>query len=134
MIEVHPMLVEDFLLVMEQNANIYPEFAALPNDLKRYLANHNIIHGTAESFFEDGRLVGVGGICYVGIGEAWMITPPQVRDNRSLSLLKETKATFIKGRDEHNLWRVFSESKISETFLRHLQFKEHPQGFVWTRK
>lgn len=134
MIEIHPMKVEEFLLVMELNADVYPEFAKLPDEQKRYLANVNIITGKAQSFFEDGRLVGVGGIRYVGIGEAWMISPPEIRDNKGLSLLKETRRTFIAMRDEHNLWRVFAESKLSETFLKHLEFKKHPEGQVWTRQ
>ena len=132
--EIRPMTVGDFLLVMELNAEIYPEFAELPDEQKRYLANVNIATGTAQSFFEEGKLVAVGGIRYAGVGEAWLITPPQVRENRGLSLLKETRKMFIETRNEHNLWRVFAESKISETFLKHLDFKPHPQGFVWTRK
>lgn len=133
-IKVRQMQIEDFLVIMELSANIYPEFDGLPDEQKRYLANLNIITGEAQSFFEDGRLVGVGGIRYVGLGEAWMITPPEIRENRSLSLLKETRRVFIKMRDDHNLWRIFAESKISKTFLKHLEFEAHPQGFVWTRR
>jgi len=133
MITTENMTVEDFLSVMGLNADVYPEFAELLDEQKKYLANVNIATGTAQSFFEDGKLVAVGGIRCVGVGEAWMISSPQIRDNRGLSLLKETRRNFIETRDKHNLWRVFAESKISETFLKHLGFEAHPQGFVWTR-
>lgn len=132
-IEIHPMKIEDFLLVMAQNADIYPEFDELSDPEKRCLANLNIIMGTAESFFEDGRFVGVGGIRYVGIGEAWMMTPPTIREERRVSLLKKTKEIFAKTRDEHNLWRIFGTSKISENFLRHLGFKKDESVHIWTR-
>jgi len=127
------MTVEDFLLVMELNAEIYPEFAELPDEQKRYLANVNIITGSAKSYFEDGRLIGVGGIRFIGIGEAWLITPPAIRSERGLSLFNDTEKLFVKMIDDNNLWRVFAESKISETFLKRMGFKCHPQGYVWTR-
>jgi len=133
MIETHQMLVEDFLVIMAQNAEVYPEFDKLQDEQKRYLANINIITGEAQSFFEDGRLVAVGGIRYVGLGEAWLISPPKIREERSLSLFRETRRTFISMRDGHNLWRVFAESKISENFLKHLEFKAQSGGHVWTR-
>ena len=105
----------------------------LTEEQKRYLANVNIITGTAESFYENGRLVGVGGIRHIGVGEAWMITPPDVRGKRSLSLFRKTKETFTKTRDDLNLWRCFAESKISDNFLNHLGFEPNPKGLVWTR-
>jgi hypothetical protein len=134
MIEIHQMTVEDYLLLMELNADIYPEFAKLTDEQKRLIANVTIATGTAQSFFGEGRLVGVGGIRYKGIGEAWMITPPQVRENMSLSLLRQTRETFIKNRDDHNLWYIFATSKISETFLKHLGFEKLPDAFFWMRK
>jgi hypothetical protein len=133
MIEKRPMKIEDFLLIMEQNAGVYPWYDNLVDEQKRCVANMNIITGTAESFFEDGQLVGVGGIRFAGIGEAWMIVPPDIRDKRKLSLLRETKNTFIRTRDEKNLWRCFAESKISDNFLKHIGFEPNPKGLVWTR-
>jgi len=127
------MLIEDFMLIMEMNAELFPEYHAMPVDQKRYLANINIITGTAQSIFEDGKLFAVGGIRYVGIGEAWMITPPEVRESKNLSLLRRSRQTFISDRDDHNLWRVFADNSISDNFLKHLQFVPNPQGHVWTR-
>ena len=132
MIETRPMQVEDLLLIMEQNADIYPEFAALSDEQKRAAANLNILAGTAESFFEDGRLVGVGGIRYTGIGEAWLITPPDIR-GRGLSLLREARRVFTETCDERCLRRCYAESKISDNFLKHIGFKSHPKGFIWDR-
>ena len=127
------MPVDDLLLLMEQNASIYHEFAALEAEQKRQVANLNILTGTAESFFEDGRLVGVGGIRYVGLGDAWLITPPDIR-NRGLSLLREARRVFTETCDEHNLRRVVATSKISETFLKHLGFMEPDNKIlVWDR-
>ena len=134
MIEVRQMLIEDFLLVMELNSDIYPEYDELSAEHKRYLANVNIVTGEAKSFFDDGILIGIGGIRHIGLGEAWMITPPKTREEKSLWLLRETRNTFTKIRDENNLWRVFATSKISENFLRHLDFKEQKGVLIWTRE
>lgn len=131
-IEIRQMTVKDFVHLMQLNAGVYPEFDVLSDEQKSHIANLNIVTGCAESFFEDGKLVAVGGIRYVGVGEAWLITPPKIRD-RSLSLLKETRKIFVKRRDEHNLWRIFATSKISKTFLGHLGFKELPEAFCWMR-
>lgn len=133
MTEIHPMTVEDFLLLMELNADIYPEFAALPDEKKIYLANINIDYGTARALYEDGRLFGVGGIRFIGVGEGWLITSPHIRNNRSKSLLRETKRIFEQDREEQGLWRIFATSKISENFLLHLGFKDQEKVLIWTR-
>lgn len=127
------MTVEDYLLLMELNAEVYPQFEKLPDEQKRQYVNMNIISGSAYSLFDDGRLFTVGGIRYKGIGEAWMITPPQVRDEKKLSLLKEVRANFVRDRDRHNLWRIFAEKTIPGSFLEHLEFRPQPDGYVWTR-
>ncbi len=133
MIEKYPMAIEDFMLIMKQNPGIYSDYDILAEDQKRYVANINIVTGTAQSFFEDEHLVGVGGIRHIGIGEGWFLTPPEIREKRSLSLLREARSTFIRDRDEHNLWRCFAESMISDNFLKHLKFEPKPKGFSWTR-
>ena len=133
MIKIRQMTPEDFLIIMKMNAHIYRDFDELSYEHKKYIANLNIITGEAQSFFEDGKLVGVGGIKYIGIGEGWLITPPEIREQNGLSLFKETHKFFIKTRDDKNLWRVFAETSISENFLKRLDFKPHPHGLVWTR-
>lgn len=133
MLEAKNMKIEDFLLVMAANSHIYTEFAELADEVQRYVANVNIVTGEARSLYEDGRLVAVCGVRFVGIGEAWMITPPDIRDGRKLSLLRHSKREMIRMRDENNLWRIFAESRISKTFLKHLEFQPHPEGHVWTR-
>ncbi len=133
MIETRPMTVEDMLLIMALNEDIYSDFAKLPEELKRYVVIHNIIHDAAKYFYDKGRLVGVGGIKYVGVGEAWMISYPEIRSEHGLALVKQAQETFIGMRDEKNLWQVFAESRISENFLKRLGFKQNPKGFVWIR-
>jgi hypothetical protein len=134
MITEENMKIEDFLAVMAENSEIYPEFAKLPDEQQRYIANVNIITGEAKSIYEDGRLVAVCGVRFLGVGEAWMITPANIRSERKLSLLKHSRQEMIRMRDENDLWRIFAESRISKTFLKHLEFEPHPQGYVWTRK
>ncbi len=134
MIKAENMKIEDFLMVMAANADIYPEFAALGDENQRYVANANIITGEARSLHEDGRLIAVFGVRFVGIGEAWMITSPEIRERRRLWLLKHSRKEMIRMRDENQLWRIFAESRVSETFLKHLEFEPNPKGFVWTRK
>lgn len=133
MIESRPMAIEDYLEIMELNAGVYPAWNTLDDDQKRYLGQINIESGAAKSFYEDGKLVAVGGVRFVGIGEAWMITPPQIR-LRPFELFREVKKAFIKIRDENNLWRVFATSQISENFLRHLGFKKNEKPYTWTRE
>lgn len=126
------MKISEFLQIMEMNADVYPEFAALPEEQKRLIANGNIVTGTAQTFREDGRIVGVGGIRYKGIGEAWCISPPALRD-QPLRLLRQVRKSFEQIRDDKELWRVFAESKLSETFLRHLGFVKNEGIHIWTK-
>ena len=134
MIETKQMTEDDFKEIMTLNKGIYPEYDNLSEDDKWLAANFNINTGTAESFFEDDRLVAVGGIRYVGLGEAWMITPPDIRLKRAKSLLREVRNIFVKTRDEKKLLRIFAQSKISVNFLKHLGFEESEMVHIWARK
>ncbi len=127
------MQVDDFLHVMMQNAHIYPEFHALPDEQKRLIANGNIVTGTAETYREDGEIYCVGGIRHIGIGECWFITPPAARTHPK-KLLRVVRATFERIRENEGLWRVYAESKISENFLRHFGFHAEPGMHVWVRE
>jgi len=126
-----PMTVEDFLEVMAANAEVYTEFAALPDEQKRLMANGNIATGTAETFREDGKIVGVGGIRHIGIAEAWFITPPAIR-KKPLKLLRQVRKSLEQIRTDKQLWRIFAASKISENFLKHLGFAKNEDFHVWT--
>lgn len=128
------MTVQDFLAMMELNKEVYPEFAALTDEQKRYLAWVNVESGTADAYIENGELVGVGGIRFVGIGEGWLITSPGMRKDRKFTLLKEAKKSFIATRDRLNLWRIFATSKISQNFLKHLGFESENTTHIWTKK
>jgi hypothetical protein len=129
--KIEPMQIDDFLQIMRMNAEIYPEFAALPEEQKRLMANGNIVTGVAETYWQAGEIFGVGGIRHIGIGEGWMITPP---GNRTPSLLRIVAQNFQKIREEQGLWRVYAESKISENFLKHLGFNPEPGTHVWAHK
>ncbi len=128
-----PMTVENFLEVMSRNRGLWPEFDALLDGEKEFLARVNISHGTADSYFKDGKLWGVGGIRYVGMGEAWLIGPPETRKDLTMPEFNFIKEEFERQRDSHNLIRVFATTKISECFLRRLGFVAEPKAFVWTR-
>jgi len=132
-VEMRQMTVDDFLTIMDTNPGIYPEWDNLPNDQKRGLAELNITTGSAQSYFEDDVLIGVGGIRFVGVGEAWMITRPETRSKKALTLFKTVQKLLAKTIEDNNLWRVFAASKISENFLKHLGFKAEPETFCWTR-
>jgi hypothetical protein len=131
MIEKRPMTTEDFLVIMEQNAHIYPEYAALPQDKKVQWAKLNTDTGTAVSYLVDGKLVAVGGLRCIGLAEAWMVTAPEVRDESKKSLFRETKNELISAQ-EQGIWRVFAETRISENFLEHLGFKKQ-EMYIMTR-
>ena len=131
-IERHPMKVEEMLLIMEQNLDHYPDYAKMSDEQKKYLANLNVLTGTSESFFLNGRIVAVGGVRYTGLGEAWMITPPATRE-LSCALLRNTKLNLKRIIEEKNLWRVFATSQISENFLQHCGFVKEP-AHIWTRE
>ena len=126
------MNIEEFLAIMKLNADIYVEFENLSLDAKKYVANINIMTGTAQTYFEDGVLIGAGGIRYVGVGEGWMITPPQMRYDKKILLLKRARQCFERTRIDKNLWRIFAETRISETFLEHLGFVKSENTHVWT--
>jgi hypothetical protein len=132
MIETKDMTVDDFMRIMSANADIYPEYDNLSLEAKRYVANINIMTGTAMSYFEDGELIGVGGIRYVGIGEGWMLTLPNIREERKFLLFRQAKKDFEGTRKTKNLWRIFAETRISRIFLRHLGFTESENTHVWT--
>jgi hypothetical protein len=133
MIEKRQMTVENFLAVMLANKEVYLDFSVLPDEQKILIANVNIRTGTAMSYFEDGKLLGVGGVHYVGVGEGWLLTLPEIRKERKLSLFKTVKTDFEKQRNDLKLWRVFATSKISTTFLKHLDFKPAPSTQIWNR-
>lgn len=119
------MTVEDFILVMKQNSEIYPY---TDKELVE-AANLNICTGTAETYVDDGEIVGVGGLRYMGVAEGWFMSIPE---RRKLKLFQFVVDEFKRVRKEKNLWRIFAESKISERFLFHLGFKHEPQFHTWT--
>jgi hypothetical protein len=128
---IEQMTTEDFLLIMEANRGVYPEYDNLSEEQKRNLANYNIMLGVAESHTDKGMLWGIGGIRYIGIGEAWFLTIPRKREP---VLLKNVSMRFREIRDSKSLWRVYASSKISENFLEHLGFKREEGNMVWTRE
>ena len=127
------MEVEDFLSVMSANKGLWPEFDSLTDEQKLFVAKVNILTGTAYSYFKDGEFWGVGGIRYIGVGEAWLIGSPQTRKQLTMEEFNFIKETFENERNEKNLWRVFAESRISQTFLKRLGFVEHPGYHIWSR-
>ncbi len=127
------MQAEDMLSVMADNADLFPEFAILSPEQKRNFVNINILTGQAQSYFENGKLMCVGGIRSEGVGEAWMITPSSIRAERGLELFNDTKEYYKQMRDSQGFWRVFAENSISKVFLKRLGFEKHPEGFLWTR-
>lgn len=131
-ITVSPLKVEDLLRLMALNAEVYPEFDKLPPEYKKYICSINLLYGIAQSYFVDGKIVAVAGIRYLGVGEAWMVVPPDVSNSRNVSLRKRLKTDFIRTRTEHNLCRIFTESRVSDPLLGDLGFRPQPDGYVWT--
>lgn len=128
------MEVSEFLQIMEDNADLFPEFAGLSQVEKENMANLNILTGPAEAFYDDGRLVGVGGIRISGVGESWLITRREIREKRPKELLRTTKQGMKKMCDENNLWRLYAIGKLSTNFLEHLGFETIDKTLVWSRK
>lgn len=136
------MTTNEFIKVMSDNADLFPEFAGLSQAEKERVADANIKTGPAESFRdEDGRLIGVGGIRIAGVGEAWLITLKEirchpdhaVRKQKFAEFLRITQTTMKRLCDEHKLWRVYAEGKLSTTFLERLGFERTDKALVWTR-
>jgi N-acetylglutamate synthase-like GNAT family acetyltransferase len=126
------MKPEEFVFVMDQNKDAYPEWATLSEERKRFIAEGNLVYGVAETYLDpEGNIVGVSGVRYVGIGEAWLITLP---DARRPSLLRTVKKLFANVMKENNLWRVFAETRFSQGFLTHLGFKKYEGTYVWERQ
>lgn len=134
MITVETMTIEQFLEVMKANAEVFPEFDALLEPQKRFLAEINIASGLAQSYFEDDKLIGVFGLRYVGIGEVWGISIPELRKDKKLTLFKTAREAFNKAVKELNLWRCFAKPTLSEKFLSLLGFNESETMMTWSRK
>ncbi len=137
------MTTEEFLEVMADNADLFPEFAALPQQQQEAMANTNIVTGPAQAFRDtNGRLVGVGGIRIIGVAEAWLITPKDIRSHpdyqkrkqQFAEFLKVSKDTFKKMCDENRLWRVFARGTLSMSFLEQFGFERIDKIMVWSRK
>lgn len=93
------------------------------DESKRPEANINQSSGPAYSLFEDGKLLGCGGVRIYGIGEPWcMFTEKAKKENRK-TILRSTREQLESIVREHKLWRLFAEAQISENFLEHLGFK-----------
>jgi hypothetical protein len=133
---IEPMRPEDFLRLMEMNQGFYPEYASLSQQDKLRVAQLNRDTGIAESHYLDGKLVAVTGIRERGIGEAWFVTTPDIRENHKFLLFKSVKENLPIYRDTLNLWKLFATSRISETFLKHLGFdcsEDRQNIFQWIR-
>jgi len=133
------MDTSEFLKIMADNASDFADFEALSDEKKEQIANANIVTGCAEAFYwPDGTLVGVGGIRYKGVGEAWMITPrhiqshsdPTQRQAQFLDLFTTTKESMDRMIDENNLWRVFATGTLSTSFLEKIGYKRNDKIMV----
>ncbi len=133
----------EFLKIMAENASDFSEFAALSDTLKQKVAEVNLQTGCAEAFFwPNGKLVGVGGIRYKGVGEAWMITPRDIqshpdhtrRQAQFLDLLDVTKTNMQRMADENDLWQLYATGTLSTKFLEQIGFKRQDKTLVWTRE
>lgn len=122
-LERRDMTTEDFLMLMERNAEHYPEWVALTHDQKVYLARLNAETGTAQSYFIDGDLVACGGIRMAGLGEAWLVAKPDLLTGHKKTLFKETKRE-IQSAQQQGVWCLFASNKISANFLEHLGFRK----------
>jgi len=132
-IKTKMMTIDDFIKAMSPNENYYPEYAQLSEQDKRLVAKINLDTGIAESHFLDGKLIGVTGIRERGIGEAWFVVLPEIRNEHKFLLFRQTKLTLPRLRDAMNLWRLYATSRISENFLLHLDFENGEKIFKWTR-
>jgi hypothetical protein len=133
MITKRQMTIEDFLEIMAQNSEYYPDYVNLPDEHKRFLGQLNISTGVANTYFINGVLSGVGGMRYCGMGEAWTITSPKARNNQTLSVFRETVKDFHSMINEFNLLKVYADNTLSENFLKHLGFTKAENTFIWVR-
>jgi len=128
------MTIEEYINVMDQDPIHFPEWAGFDINTKQFLAKVNMVTGVAKTFTEDnGNFFGCAGIHYVGVGEAWCITPPDIRKDKKLTLLREAKNFFGTQRDKLNLWRIYAANRISQTYLNHLGFEKADNLSIWTR-
>ncbi len=119
--------------IMAQNKELFPEFDALSPAQKTFLANLNINSGVAEAYEKDGQIIGVGGIRYVGLGEAWCMATPMLRRDK-FQLFRLASNNFKKIVRDKNLWRVFANNTISENFIKHLGFAKSDNTLIWTKQ
>jgi hypothetical protein len=133
-IEQRPMMLLDYLELMKANKGVQPEYDNLPDDKKRLCGQINISTGTAVSYFEDGKLIGVFGIRQLCLGEVWGLSMPELREDRKKTLFGLAKDAFNKTVNDLHLLRVFANPVLSEVFLEHLGFSESEKISVWHYK
>jgi hypothetical protein len=133
MITKKTMTIQDFVDIMACNTASYPDYANLPEESKRFMAQLNISTGVAESYFDDGKLFGIGGIRYCGIGEAWMLTTPEARTSKTRMVFRTAVKNLTLMRDNLNLIKVYADGDISSNFLEHLDFKKTDNTLLWIR-
>ena len=120
---IKPATVDDILEMMDRNKREFADFALLPDEQKRNLAQLNIDSGLAQSYFLDDKLVAVGGIRMIGLGEAWLAVDPDIKTTHKKTLMRESK-TLLDDAKSQGIWCLFAVNKISENFLRHLGFEK----------
>ncbi len=137
------MTTDEFLKIMADNSSDFSEFAALSDTLKQKVAEVNIITGCAEAFYDDnGKLQGVGGIRYKGVGEAWMLTPRNIqshpdhtrRQSQFLDLLAVTKKNMLRMVAENEILQLYATGTLSTKFLEQVGFKRQDKVLIWTRE
>ena len=128
-----PMNVVDYVKMMDANVHLYPEWAQLSDENKTFTALHMIKFGSAEGIFDGDECVGVQGILQLGVGEAWMVVTPEIRENR-FQLLRHSVDSFKRLRDIDGYLKVFTGDPLSNTFLKHLGFEQEARAHIWQRK
>ena len=123
MIESRPMTIDDYMNILDANAEVYPEVAILSDEHRRIVAELNVNSGASQAAYIDGRLVAIGGIRYVGLGEAWMASVPEMTESHKKSIFRWSGKTLLRMKKQHHLWRIFAESRINGNFLKHLKFE-----------
>ena len=135
------MTTDEFLQVMADNATEFPDFTALSQQEKEDTAKTNIVTGPAEAFYDNGRLVGLGGFRIIGVAEGWLITPREIRchpDHQKrrpqfAEFLRIVQETMKRMCDENGLWRVFATGTLSTKFLEQLGFEKIDKTLIWSR-
>ena len=86
-------------------------------------AELNLASGPGFTIFDGKKILACGGVRIYGIGEAWFLMAPG-NEGRIKSIMRQTRETLEGIQRDRELYKIYAENIVSETFIKHLGFEK----------